>query len=183
SKSPEGTVEEGNGGARRRRARQLRCTRGAARRRSQERQRGDVAGVRPAGIPGRYAHPPLGGALGTVEWQLGGAHRTRSQTHLSTRDVEQAASADHLLRPPILSGARSRPDALPDLLLGGVEGAHQGRKPPSATRRACYTTPAPGGGASSLRCCVQLSTCTGHGGGAMISVSGGFSPRRNPFAG
>ena len=98
---------------------------GAPRRRPQVGQRGDVPGLRASRLSRRYPHPPPGRALGSLERRERGAHGTGSEADLSRGGVEQAPPADHLLRPRALSGPRSRPGELPDLLLGRHQEAHR----------------------------------------------------------
>ena len=77
------------------------------RRRAQDRQRGDVAGVRRAGLS--PSTPTSTGSRSAGDCRTGKrrADRARSEEALSPRGVGPAASADHLLRTGVLSGARS----------------------------------------------------------------------------
>ena len=95
------------GAPRRPGAGELRGTRSAAGRRSQDGERRAGAGLRHPGLPGRHAHPPARRALGTLVGPQRGADRARSHRGLPRSDLGQAALADHLLRAGALSGARA----------------------------------------------------------------------------
>ncbi len=111
----------------------LRGARGLARRRPQDGERRDGAGLRPAGFPRGHPYPPAGRAVGALDGAERDGDRARPEAALRPRRLEHAASADDLLRARALPGARPRPRRMRDLLVVGVQGPG---RPRAGTRGA-----------------------------------------------
>ena len=129
-----------------RRPGRLRGARGLARRRPQDGERRDGAGLRPAGLPRGHPYPPAGRAVGALDGAERDGDRARPEGALRAGRLEHAASADDLLRARALPGARPRPRRMRDLLVVGVQGPG---RPRAGTRGAGRPAARPPDGARS----------------------------------
>ena len=118
-----------------------RGARGLARRRPQDGERRDVAGLRPARVPRGHPYPPARRAVGALDGAERDGDRARPEGALRARRLEHAAPADDLLRARALPRARPRPRRMRDLLVVGIPGPG---RPRAGARGAGRPRRAPG---------------------------------------